>query len=85
VVPQKMVHGAGDRAAARRCRAETSVRRASHMSADQLWKCARALHAIATLARTAEQRAALDDRAERAAGLAWDKALRHQVDHADVP
>ena len=64
MVPQKMVHGAGDRAAARRCRAETSVRRASHMSADQLWKCARALHAIATLARTAEQRAALDDRAE---------------------
>jgi hypothetical protein len=43
------------------------------------------LHAIATLAHTAEQRAALDARAERAAGLAWDKALRHQVDQADLP
>jgi hypothetical protein len=85
MVPQKTVQGTGDRAAARRCRAETSVRRASHMSADRLWKCARVLHAIATLAHTVEQRAALDARAERAAGLAWDKALRHQVDHADLP
>ena len=85
MVPQKTAQGAGDRAEARRRRAETSVRRASHMSANQLWKCARVLHAIATLADTEEQRAALDDRAERAEGLAWDKALRHQVDHADLP
>ena len=55
------------------------------MSANQLWKCARVLHAIATLAHTVEQRAALDARAERAEGLAWDKALRHQVDHAGLP
>jgi hypothetical protein len=85
MMPQKTVQGAGDRAAARRCRAETSVRRASQMSPDQLWKCARVLHAVATLAQTVEQRAALDARAERAEGLAWDKALRHQVDHADLP
>jgi len=28
---------------------------------------------------------AVDDRAARVEGLAWDKALRHQIDHADLP
>jgi hypothetical protein len=55
------------------------------MSANQLWKCARVLHDIATLAPTVEQQVALDARAERAEGLAWDRALGHQVDHADLP
>jgi hypothetical protein len=85
MAPQKTARRTGDRAAARRRRAETCVQRASHMSENQLWKCARVLHAIATLAHTVEQREALDARAERAEGLAWDKALRHQVDHADLP
>jgi hypothetical protein len=70
---------------ARRRRAETSVRWASHMSANQLWKCAHVLQAIATLARTMEQQAALDARAERLEGLACDRALCHQVDRPDLP
>jgi hypothetical protein len=85
MTPQKRAQGAGDRAAERRRRAETSVRRASDMSANQLWKCAHVLHAMATLAHTMEQQAALDARAERLEGLAWDRALCHQVDHADLP
>jgi hypothetical protein len=52
------------------------------MNADQLWRCACALHAVATLAHTVEQRAELAARAERAEGLAWDKALRQ---HASRP
>jgi hypothetical protein len=64
MVPQ-ITQGAGDRAEACRRRAETSVRRASHMSADQLWKSARLLHAVSALAHTQEQRAALEARAER--------------------
>ena len=74
-----------DRAEAHRRRAETAVRGASHMNANQLLKCARALHALATLVPTVEQRAAVEDRAERVEGLAWDKALCHQIDHADLP
>ena len=52
MVPQKPTLGAGDRAEARRRRAETCVWQASLLSANQLWKCARVLHAIATLADT---------------------------------
>ena len=37
------IRRAGDRAAARRRRAETCVQRASHISADQLWKSGRVL------------------------------------------
>jgi hypothetical protein len=81
MVPQKT---AGDRAEARRRRAETSVRGASHMSANQLWKCASVLHAIAPLADTVEQRASLYARTERVEGLAWDKALRHRVRKPDL-
>jgi hypothetical protein len=71
------------RAAARRLRAAMSVRRATGMDANQLWKCASALHAVTMLAHTVEQRAELEARAERAEGLAWDKALRHQFNRAD--
>ncbi len=74
---------ASARAAAYRRRAATSVRGASGMNANQLWKCVSALHAVTILAPTAEQRAELEARAERAEGLAWDKALRHQVNRAD--
>jgi len=74
-----------DRAEARRRRAETAMRWAPHLNADLLLKCARVLHALATLVPTEEQRAAVDDRADRVEGLAWDKALRHQVGHADLP
>jgi len=74
-----------DRAAARMHRAETAVRGALHLSADQLWKCACVLHALATLVPTVEQRAAVEDRAARVEGLAWDKALRHQGDYPDLP
>jgi hypothetical protein len=76
---------ADDRAEARMHRAETAMRWAPHLSADQLWKCACVLHALATLVPTVEQRAAVEDRADRVEGLAWDKALRHQIDHADLP
>jgi hypothetical protein len=82
MVPQKTAQE--DRAEARRRRAETSVRGASHMSPNQLWKCESVLHAIAPLADTVEQRTALYARAERAEGLAWDKALRQQVVHSDL-
>ena len=58
---------------------------APHLSANQLLKRARVLHALAALAPTEEQRAAVNDRADRVEGLAWDKALRHQVGHADLP
>ena len=75
----------GDRDKARRHRAETSVQRASQMSANQLWKCARLLREIATLVGSAKQRADLEARADRADGVAWDKALRHQIDHANLP
>jgi hypothetical protein len=85
MVPQKPTLGAGDRAEARRRRAETCVWQASLLSANQPWKCARVLHAIATLADTREQRTALDARAERAEGLAWDKALHHQRRPRDLP
>ena len=78
-MPLKTDQAAYDRAEARRRRAATSVRGASDMSANQLWKCASTLHAVAPLAYTREQRVDLDDRAERLAGLAWDKALRHQL------
>ena len=81
MVPQ-ITQWAGDRADGRRRRAETSVRRASHRSADQPWKRARILHAIATLANTQEHRAALDARADRVEGLAWDKALRRATREA---
>ena len=74
-----------DRAEARRRRAETAVRWAPHLRADQLWKCACVLHALATLVPTVEQRAAVEDRAARVEGLAWDKALRDQVDPPDLP
>lgn len=74
---------ASARAAARRLRVAMSVRGAFGMNANQLWKCASALHAVTILAPTAEQREELDARAERAEGLAWDKALRHQVNRAD--
>jgi len=73
-----------DRAEARRRRAETAVRGGPNLSANQLLKCARVLHALAALAPTEEQRAAVDDRAARVEGLAWDKALRHQIGHADL-
>jgi|SoimicmetaTmtLMA_FD_contig_31_12413464_length_240_multi_1_in_0_out_0_1 hypothetical protein len=43
-----------DRAGARRRRAETAVRGAPHLSANQLLKCARVLHALAALAPTEE-------------------------------
>jgi len=43
-----------DRAAARRRRAETAVRDAPNLSANQLLKCARVLHALAALAPTEE-------------------------------
>jgi hypothetical protein len=85
MAPQKPAQGVGDRAAARRRRAETSVRGASHMSAHQLWKCAHVLHAMATLAYTMEQQATLEARAERLEGLAWDSALCHRVDPPDLP
>ena len=74
-----------DRAEARRRRAETAVRGGPNLSANQLLKCARVLHALAALAPTEEQRAAVDDRAARVEGLAWDKALRHRVGHPDLP
>jgi len=64
-------------------RAETAVREASHMSANQLLKCARVLHALAALASTEEQRTVMEDHAARVEGMAWDKALRHQIDHAN--
>lgn len=85
MVPQNTSQEACDRVEARRHRAETSVPWGTYMSANQLWKCARALQALAPLALTAEQRAVLEARAERAEGLAWDKALRHQVSHAHLP
>jgi hypothetical protein len=55
------------------------------MSAKELWKCGSALHAVAPLAYTIEQRAELDARAERVEGLAWDKALCHQLGRPDLP
>ena len=64
-----------ERRAARRLRAAMSVPGAAGMNANQLWKCARALHAVAMLAHTVEQRAELETRAERVEGLAWDKML----------
>ena len=82
MVPQKPTLGAGDRAEARRRRAETCVWQASLLSANQPWKCARVLHAIATLAHTEEHRAALDARADRVEGLAWNKALRRATREA---
>jgi hypothetical protein len=66
-------------------RAEARRRWAPHLSADQLWKCACVLHALATLVPTVEQRAAVNDRAERVEELAWDKALCHQIAHPDLP
>ena len=68
-----------ERRAARRRRAAMSVPGAAGMNANQLWKCACALHAVTMLAHTVEQRAELEVRAERVEGLAWDKALRQQV------
>ena len=53
------------------------------MNANQLLKCARVLHALAALASTEEQRTAIEDHAARVEGMAWDKALRHQIDHAN--
>ena len=81
MAPQKISQEAGERAEARRRRAETSLRGAPNMSANQLWKCESVLHAIVPLADTEDQRASLYARAERVEGLAWDKALSHQVAH----
>ena len=53
------------------------------MNANQLLKCARVLQALAALPSTEEQRAVMEDHAGRVEGLAWDKALRHQIDHAN--
>jgi hypothetical protein len=84
-MPLKSVQAACNRAEARWRRAATAVRRASDMNANQLWKCANTLHAVAPLAYTKEQGAELEDRAERLEGLAWDKALRHQLVRCDLP
>jgi hypothetical protein len=85
VVPQKIAPAAAERAEARRRRVETCVRDAHHLSANQLWKCESVLHALVSLAPTVAQRASLYARAERVEGLAWDKALRHQVANPDLP
>jgi hypothetical protein len=61
-----------------------SVPGAFGMNADQLWKCARVLRAMAPLAQNVEQSAELEARADRAEGLAWDKALRHRVSRGDL-
>ena len=73
-----------DRAEARRRRAETAVRGAPHLSANQLLKCARVLQALAALAPTVEQRAAVDDRAVRTARRGW-RGTRHSVTKSTAP
>ena len=85
MMPLKPAQAACDRAEARRRRAATAVRGASDMSANQLWKCASTLQTVAPLAYTREQRADLEARAERLAGLAWDMALRDQLLRRDLP
>jgi hypothetical protein len=85
MVPQKATQEAATRAEARRRRAETSVGGAFQLSPNQLWKCEAVLHALVPLAPTVARRVSLYARAERVEGLAWDKALRHQVAHPDLP
>jgi hypothetical protein len=75
---------ASERAKARWRRAAMSVPGAFGMNADQLWKCARVLRAMTPPAQNVEQSAELEARADRAEGLAWDKALRHRVSRGDL-